>query len=87
MEMVAIFKSDLKEGSSGEGLIHHAMTRTSDNSISELRTVRRAEINGYFCADSQLLNTMASRNLNQNLHCSISLTQVLKIERSLHQHI
>ena len=79
MEMVAIVKSDLKEGSSGEGLIHHAMTRTSDNSISELRTVRRAEINGYFCVDSQLLNTMAYRNLEQELKCSISLTQVLKI--------
>ena len=64
MEMVAIFKSDLKDGSSDEGLINHAMIRTSDNSISELRTVRRAEINGYFCMDSQLLNTMASRNLD-----------------------
>ena len=38
MEMVSIFKSDFKEGNSGEGLIHHAMTPTSDNAIRELRT-------------------------------------------------
>ena len=38
--MVVIFKSDLKKGSSGEGLIHHAITPTSDNPISELRTAR-----------------------------------------------
>ena len=45
------------------------------------------EINGYFCMDSQLLDTMGSRNLDRGLHSLISLTQAPRVERSLQQHV
>ena len=44
-------------------------------------------INGYFCMDSQLLDTMGSRNLDRGLPCLISLTQAPRVERLLQQHV
>lgn len=50
-------------------------------------TKEQTGINSCIEVDTQMFNTMVFRNPGRDLHCSISLTQALLVERASQQHV
>ena len=50
-------------------------------------TKEQTGINSCIEMDTQMFNTMVFRNPGRDLHCSISLTQALLVERASQQHV